>query len=90
MYASTGSLGNGGSQRYFPGGLFPRPPPDGFGVVLGAFGGRPPPPVPPPLPPPLVLPLLPLPIACSFANADVIAGQPTLGAAEERGEATAA
>lgn len=55
---------------HFAGGLFPRPPPDGFPVVLGAFGGRPPPlvPFPPPdppeplPPPPPFPPLLPLPI----------------------------
>ena len=42
-------------------GLFPRPPPEGFPVLLGAFGGlplwRPPPDLPPPrLAPPLRLP----------------------------------
>jgi hypothetical protein len=53
-----------------PGELFPRPPPDGFPVVLGAFGGAPlslvpPPPLLPPLeprpPPPEPLPP-PLPL----------------------------
>lgn len=34
------------------GGLLPLPPPEGFPVVLGPLGGRPP---PPPLPPPLPL-----------------------------------
>ncbi len=37
---------------YFLEGLFPRPPPDGFPVVLGPLGGLPPPLFPPfPLPP---------------------------------------
>lgn len=51
------------SLSYFPGGLFPRPPPDVFPVVLGPFAGRPPPPLPPPpppLPPPELLPPLPM------------------------------
>jgi hypothetical protein len=40
---------------YFPpGGLFPRPLPEGFPVVLGPLGGL----LPPPLPPLFELPLL--------------------------------
>jgi hypothetical protein len=54
------------ATSYFEGGAFPRPPPDGLPVVLGAFTTPPPlPPLlfPPPLPPPP--PLLPLPIDTS-------------------------
>lgn len=50
-------------EDHFEGGLFPRPPPDLFPVVLGPFGGLPPPPplpLPPLFPPPE--PLLPLPL----------------------------
>lgn len=59
------------------GGLLPRPPPDGFPVLLGAFGGlppwRPPPDLPPrpDLPPPLRFPARLL-ISCS----SVLVGYP--------------
>src|SRR3954471_16272957 len=64
--------------RHYFGGLFPLPPPEGFPVVLGPFGGAPPPfapppppfpPPPPPFPPPpppLPPPRPPLPFAIQF------------------------
>lgn len=48
--ASARIMTNAGAHRlHFFVGAFPRPPPDGLPVVLGAFGT--PPPLPPPLPP---------------------------------------
>lgn len=70
------------------GGLLPRPPPEGFPVVLGAFGGRPPPALPPlglppepllpppvPLPPPLPLPMTNAPSLVTFAPPGECANQ---------------
>jgi hypothetical protein len=54
-------------RDYFFGGLLPRPGPEGFGVVLGPFGGRGaggfgPPPPPPGRPPEPLPPLPPCPL----------------------------
>lgn len=53
-------------QPHLRGGLFPRFPPDGLPVVLGALGGLPPPLLPPPPPPPPPDAPLPLPPLLEF------------------------